>query len=154
MEPRTNSPYLDRKPKTQWYRIVLIILIPAAFALGYFLSYTPPDPSPELRKLESAEANQLYRNFIKRGITYCDTLKSMKLSFEQYAAMRRIMENEEVKGIHIYYGYDGDQMLKILVGCDANGKDIVSNIFAVNVASIELCPTICDGPSPITELGE
>lgn len=71
----------------------------------------------------------------------------IKASFVGIETLNLILQQEDVIGVRIYYGYDTDtkQISPVLVGVDNNGKDMT----AVLVDRTVNCPDECDTSSPL-----
>lgn len=71
----------------------------------------------------------------------------IKASFVGIETLNLILQQQDLMGVRIYYGYDTDakQISPILVGVDNNSKDMT----AVLVDRLDPCPTECDPSSPL-----
>lgn len=87
------------------------------------------------------EAQQLIENFKTK---FPDQIKA---SFVGVETLNLILDQEDVMGVRIYYGYNTDSKIisPVLVGVDNNGKDMT----AVLIDEFKPCPSDCDTSSPL-----
>lgn len=71
----------------------------------------------------------------------------IKASFVGIDTLNLILNQENVMGVRIYYGYNTDSKIisPVLVGVDNDGKDMT----AVLIDGLKPCPTDCDSVSPL-----
>lgn len=71
----------------------------------------------------------------------------IKASFVGIETLNLILEQKDVMGVRIYYGYDTEakRISPVLVGVDNDGKDMTS----VFLDEFIPCPSDCDTSSPL-----
>lgn len=71
----------------------------------------------------------------------------IKASFVGIDTLNLILNQDDVMGVRIYYGYDNDSKIisPVLVGVDSTGKDMT----AVLIDRMKQCPPDCDASSPL-----
>ena len=71
----------------------------------------------------------------------------IKASFVGIDTLNLILQQENLMGVRVYYGYDTEAKVisPVLVGVDNNGKDLT----AVLIDRMSFCPPNCDASSPL-----
>ena len=89
-----------------------------------------------------------YKITLAEGVTYTtawrtahsDLVKGFKID---KAEVNEIFADENAVAMRAYLGYDGTEPKIVIVGVDADGKDILSNVYDF----CEPCPSTCDESS-------
>ena len=108
-----------------------------------------------IRTGEIVKANVAHASFIRyydQADTLNARLKGFMIDNSQFLVMKQLAENNSsLYGFRMYMGIDdANSKVCLLVGVDAEGKDITSAIYSVLTERMGPCPNICDDTSPIT----
>jgi hypothetical protein len=124
-----------------------------AFAL---VSFRPASPMPSgnlsTDKISVGQANTYFRNYYNSTQPVSEIVKGFTLNSDVLQALNQLsVENPGLSAFRIYMGKDeSSARIGLVLGVDANGKDVPTTIYKTGGSGLSPCPPICDASSQVT----
>ena len=86
------------------------------------------------------------------GDSIAGVLEAVQLDKATINTINDVKTKAKSDGVRIYYGKNSDgETMDVVVGTDAQGKDLTNRYMNVTVGAVNVCPTVCDSRSPINQ---
>jgi hypothetical protein len=101
-------------------------------------------------KISVDVAHKYSQDYLDRVTTPTEKIKGFTVDNCMINTMNSMLStNPTPAGFRIYLGHNGSDPCWIICGLDQGGADITGTIFNGKANNAGLCPTLCDGTSPI-----